>query len=76
MASRGSQVLAELREAGARPSPRMRGWSDSSTPQLLNFPGGSVDKNPPANAGDMGSIPGPGRSHMPWGATKLVRYNY
>ena len=22
-------------------------------------------KNPPANAGDMGSIPGPGRSHMP-----------
>ena len=23
-------------------------------------------KNPPANAGDMGSIPGPGRSHMPW----------
>ena len=26
-------------------------------------------KNPPANAGDMGSIPGPGRSYMP-GATK------
>ena len=23
-------------------------------------------KNPPANAGDMGLIPGPGRSHMPW----------
>ena len=22
-------------------------------------------KNTPANAGDMGSIPGPGRSHMP-----------
>ena len=22
-------------------------------------------KNPPANAGDMGSIPGPERSHMP-----------
>ena len=30
-----------------------------------NFPGGTVVKNPPANAGDMGSIPGPGRSHMP-----------
>ena len=30
------------------------------------FPGGSVVKNPPANAGDMGSIPGPGRLHMPW----------
>ena len=27
--------------------------------------GGSVVKNPPANAGDMGLILGPGRSHMP-----------
>ena len=31
-----------------------------------DFPGGSVVKNPPANAGDMVSISGPGRSHMPW----------
>ena len=30
-----------------------------------DFPGGAVVKNPPANAGDMGSSPGPGRSHMP-----------
>ena len=30
------------------------------------FPGGAVVKNPPANAGDAGSSPGPGRSHMPW----------
>ena len=30
------------------------------------FPGGSVVKNPPANAGGMGSISHPGRSHMPW----------
>ena len=29
---------------------------------VLSFPGGSVVKNPPANAGDMGSIPGLGRS--------------
>ena len=29
------------------------------------FPGGAVVKNPPANAGDMGSSPGPGRFHMP-----------
>ena len=28
------------------------------------FPGGSVVKNLPANAGDMGSSPGPGKSHM------------
>ena len=31
----------------------------------LGFPGGAVVKNPPASAGDMGSSPGPGRSHMP-----------
>ena len=29
------------------------------------FPGGSVVKNLPANQGDTGSIPGPGRSHVP-----------
>ena len=29
------------------------------------FPGGTVIKNPFANAGDTGSNPGPGRSHMP-----------
>ena len=29
------------------------------------FPGSTVVKNPPANPGDMGSSPGPGRSHMP-----------
>ena len=28
----------------------------------MGFPGGSVVKNPPANAGDAGSIPGSGRS--------------
>ena len=29
------------------------------------FPVGAVVKNLPANAGDTGSSPGPGRSHMP-----------
>ena len=28
------------------------------------FPGGSVVKNPPANAGDTGLIPDAGRFHM------------
>ena len=32
----------------------------------LDFPGGAVVKNLPANAGDTGSSPGPGRSHMLW----------
>ena len=30
--------------------------------RFLGFPGGSVVKNPPANAGDSHSIPGSGRS--------------
>ena len=30
-----------------------------------DFPGGAVVENPPANAGDTGLFPGPGRSHMP-----------
>ena len=29
-----------------------------------DIPGGAVDKNPPASAGDAGSIPDPERSHM------------
>ena len=32
---------------------------------LGGFPGGAAVKNPPANAGDTGLSPGPGRSHMP-----------
>ena len=33
--------------------------------RLWDFPGGAVVKNLPANAGDTGSSPGPGRSHIP-----------
>ena len=35
-----------------------------------------MDKNPPANAGDRGSIPGPGRLHMPqsdWARSRQLR---
>ena len=31
------------------------------------FPGGPVVEKPPVSAGDVGLIPGPGRSHMLWG---------
>ena len=44
-------------------------------PPARGFPGGLVVKNPPANAEDMGSIPGSGRSHL-CGVTKSVRHNY
>ena len=41
------------------------------------FPHSSVVKNPPANAGDTGSIPDPGRFHVPQssyaGAPQLLK---
>ena len=42
--------------------------SAQATPSKIkagDFPGDAVVKNPPANAGDTGLSPGPGRSHMP-----------
>ena len=42
-------------------------WSFLPLTKHRDFPGGPVIKNPPANAGHTGSIPGPGRSHMPQG---------
>ena len=33
--------------------------------EIWDFPGGAVVKNPSASAGDTGSSPGLGRSHMP-----------
>ena len=40
----------------------------SSPVAVLGFPGGPVVKNPPANAGDTGSIPGPGGSQTAKGS--------
>ena len=34
--------------------------------EMMGFSGGGVVKNLPVNAGDMGSSPGPGRSHVLW----------
>ena len=39
------------------------------------FPDGPVVENAPANAGDIGLIPGPEIYHMPW-AAKPVCPNY
>ena len=46
-------------------------WSHGAFNDLLKetlrvFPGGTVDKNLPANAGDTGLILGSGGSHIPW----------
>ena len=41
-------------------------WRFLKKLKIGDFPGGTVVKSLPANAGDTGLIPGPGRSHMPW----------
>ena len=48
-------------------------WEEMDTNKIKFFrkeegcySGGSVVKSLPANAGDTGLIPGPGRFHMPW----------
>jgi len=39
--------------------------SEHKDSMVQDFP--AVVKNLPSSAGNTGSIPGPGRSHMPWG---------
>ena len=57
--SSSSAVVCYLGDPGQMPSFFM-----SQCPHW-DFPRGSVVKNLPANAGDTGSSPGLGRSHMP-----------
>ena len=51
------------------------GQLSGDTLKLKGFAGGSVVKNPPASAGDMGSIPGLGQSRMPQD-NKAMSHNY
>ena len=46
-------------------SSRFPALKPSQKVYVRGFPGGAVVENPPANAGDTGSSPGLGRSHMP-----------
>ena len=41
-----------------------RGDCIYNSSEVLDFPVGTVDGNPPARAGDTGLIPGSGRFHM------------
>ena len=50
------------------PKPGLKGTRE-------DFPGGRMDKNSLANAGDTGSTAGPGRFHMLWG-NWAVRHNF
>jgi len=68
---------AELRGAWGGASSRDSLLSRLQVEEAIarGFPGGPVTENLPANAGDMGSIPGLGRSTC-LVATKLVCQNY
>ena len=50
---------------GLESPPENNGGDPEISNSKKSFPGGAVVKNPPANAGDTGSSPGLGRSHMP-----------
>ena len=57
------QILQSLSSESLQTSRRDR--QKPSQELIKDFSGGTVVKNPPANAGDMGSVPDPGRLHMP-----------
>ena len=66
---RGDETVLDLEKgAGCKSVGRSLNVTELNTfkRHLGGFPGGSVIKNLPASAGDTGSIPGLGRSHMPW----------
>ena len=46
----------------------MRFGNEHQNSPFWNFTGGSMGKNPPANAGDTDSVLVPGRFHMPRGS--------
>ena len=80
----GYSRLHSIRDVGAGWWLYSKRWTrepartDSKAIESGDFPGNLMDKNLPASAGDMGSIPGPGRSHMPQsnsaGAPQLLKY--
>ena len=58
-----AKLLREIRiENNVVPNTSVLGVVKNPFP---GFPGGAVVENLPANAGDTGSSPGLGRSHMP-----------
>ena len=58
---KGSRRVTSYQSLPEPHKAKQKGWNKNGPEGL---PCGSVVKNPPANAGDMDSIPDPGRSHM------------
>ena len=59
------QIIPNFEKKNESKKREMLREKDAVKTVLGDFPGGAVVKNPPANAGDTGLSPGPGRSHMP-----------
>ena len=60
-----SLLIVSVTKAG-RGERTQRLWEmTNSLLHCRDFPGGAMVKSPPANAGDLGSSPGLGRSQMP-----------
>ena len=57
--------LVHLKEPSEMTDIMQLTFQEKKKKTIWDFPGGTVVKNPPANAGDMGLSPGPGRFHMP-----------
>ena len=53
-----SKICKELIQLNIKKTTWLKKWAEG-------FPGGAVVENLPATAGDTGSSPGLGRSHMP-----------
>ena len=59
------ETVPQRENIGSKPALQEDSVSYKKSKNSGDFPGGPVVKNPPANAGDTGSIPGPGGSHVP-----------
>ena len=60
--------MLQTKEQGKTPEEQLSEVEIDNLPEKelrVGFPGGAVVENLPANAGDTGSSPGLGRSHMP-----------
>ena len=66
--SRGKRTAEWSDVAGREKKCKTRSGRKSQEVNSRTSPGGTVDKNLPAHAGDTGSIPGPGGLHVPQGS--------
>ena len=62
-----AKIPEKLQQIQALSFLHSRVYTKQQKKNVRNFPGGPVIRNLPANSGDTGSIPGPGRVHVPQG---------